>query len=174
MTENPFEDDTDIDSSETEVELDDNKSFADLRKAYKRSERQLKATEKELAELRDFKQVIVQQQRESQLASVFAEVGLNTKHAALFEKVNPEAEVTPEAVQAFAAEYDLVTNAGETVEAPETPSSGFTPVTTGAPGAVTMLDQEDIRKLVKANDWDAIKKAYDQGRVEQVSVPWNR
>lgn len=163
----------DEDTDENQVEDGDaNKNFTELRKAYKRSERQLKATEKELEDLRVFKQTVVAETRKGQIESTFKEVGLSPKHALLFEKVNPEAEVSAEVVQAFAAEYDLPTQAGEQVEAPTPQPQGFNPVTTGTTPAAGMLTHDDIMELVKAGDMGAVEKAYAQGRVIREPVPW--
>jgi len=170
MTENPFDLDDDVEADEEPSEAaGDNSSFAELRKAYKRTERQNKAFEKELTELREFKTTVVQEQRKGQIESVFTEVGLSPKHALLFEKVNPEAEITPEVVQTFAAEYDLITQAGASVEAP---AQGFTPVTTGTPSSVSTLTNEDVKKMLAAGEVDAVRKAFEGGRVEQPEVPW--
>ena len=98
--EDPFALDDDVEEADENQVDDGNKSFADLRKAYKRSERQLKANEKELEDLRVFKQTVVTEQRKGAIETTFKEVGLSPKHALLFEKVSPDVEVTPEVVQA--------------------------------------------------------------------------
>lgn len=172
MPENPF-DLADEDENEAEVESEANQSFAELRKAFKRSERQRKAIEAELEPLREFKAHVEQEQRKGQIETVFQQVGLSPKHAVLFERVNPEAEVTPEAVQAFASEYELVTQAGDPVSAPEQPQ-GFTPITTGTPPAVGTLTNDDVKSLLAQGRTDEVRRAYEQGRVEQVEVPWSQ
>jgi hypothetical protein len=173
MAENPFALDEDVEEDEEQSEApSENQSFAELRKAYKRTERQNKAFEKELADLREFKSTVVQEQRRGQVESVFKEVGLSPKHALLFEKVNPEAEITPEVVQTFAAEYDLITQAGDSVQAPEVAPTGFTPVVTGTSPAAGMLTHSDIKEMLARGETQAVEKAYEQGRVIKEVAPW--
>ena len=168
---NPFN--VEDDESENEVEAgDDNKSFAELRKAYKARDRQVKALEKELEPLREFKTTVVAEQRSAQMETVFKEVGLSPKHAELFNKVEPEAEVTAEAVKAFAAQYDLITPNGEAVEAPAQKPAGFSPVTTGSAPAVGQLTHSDIKEMLNRGEIDAVNKAYEQGRVIKEPTPW--
>jgi len=170
--EDPFALDDDVEEADENQVDDGNKSFADLRKAYKRSERQIKANEKELEDLRVFKQTVVTEQRKGAIETTFKEVGLSPKHALLFEKVSPDVEVTPEVVQAFAAEYDLPTQAGEAVQAPEAQPQGFNPVTTGTTPAAGMLTHDDVKGLIRRGDMQAVEKAYAQGRVIKEQPPW--
>ena len=170
--EDPFALDDDVEEADENQVDDGNKSFADLRKAYKRSERQVKAQEKELEDLRVFKQTVVTETRKGQIESTFQAAGLSPKHALLFEKVNADVEVTPEVVQAFAAEYDLPTQAGESVEAPTPQPTGFNPVTTGATPQAGMLTRDDIKALINQKDFDGVAKAYEQGRVIKEPPSW--
>lgn len=175
MAENPFDliEDDEEETNENEVEAgESNKSFADLRKAYKARDRQVKALEKELEPLREFKTQVEAERRNVALETVFKEVGLSPKHAVLFSKVNPEAEITPEVVQSFAAEYDLITQTGEGVQAPEQQPVGFNPVTTGSPAPVGMLSHEDVKQLLAQGRQAEVEKAYEQGRIEKTPVPW--
>jgi uncharacterized protein YdaU (DUF1376 family) len=114
----PYDDDDAVDEGNAAPQADTNKSFAELRKAYNREEKARKALEKEVEDLRTFKSGIVEVQTQQAINSVFTEVGLNPKHADLFKAVNKELSpetVTKDAVAAFAAEYELVTNSGEAV-----------------------------------------------------------
>jgi hypothetical protein len=171
----PFEDDSD--EGDTAPQADTNKSFTDLRKAYIRKEKDLKALEKEVEDLRTFKSGIVEVQTQQAINSVFTEVGLNPKHADLFKAVNKELSpetVTKDAVAAFAAEYELVTNSGEAVEAPETKPAGFTPVTTGTGPGTQKLGPDDILEKLKAGKLDELNADFQAGRVQRESVPWAR
>jgi hypothetical protein len=173
----PFEDDSVQDEGDTAPQADTNKSFAELRKAYNREEKARKALEKEVEDLRTFKSGIVEVQTQQAINSVFTEVGLNPKHADLFKAVNkeitPEA-ISKEAVAAFAAEYELVTNSGEAVEAPETKPAGFTPVTTGTGPGTQKLGPDDILEKLKAGKLDELNADFQAGRVQRESVPWAR
>jgi hypothetical protein len=145
----PFEDDSD--EGDTAPQADTNKSFTDLRKAYIRKEKDLKALEKEVEDLRTFKSGIVEVQTQQAINSVFTEVGLNPKHADL-----------------------LVTNSGEAVEAPETKPAGFTPVTTGTGPGTQKLDADGILEKLKKGDIEGLNADFAAGRVQRESVPWAR
>jgi dihydroorotate dehydrogenase len=167
-----FGSDDDLDTSSQ-----DNKSFKELRTAYNRTEKERKALETEVTELRSFKDTVVQDQKKAALESTFREVGLNPKHVPLFEKINPDldpASINRDAVAAFAAEYELVTTAGTTVETPEEKPVGFTPVVTGTGTPSTKLSMEDINKMLRAGDSEGVAKAFKDGRVEVEQNPWSR
>lgn len=172
----PFEDDSDEGDTAPQADAQ-NKSFAELRKAYNREEKARKALEKEVEDLRTFKSGIVEVQTQQAINSVFTEVGLNPKHADLFKAVNkeitPEA-ISKEAVAAFAAEYELVTNSGEAVEAPEEKQAGFTPVITGTGPGSQKLDAEAILEKLKKGDLEGLNADFAAGRVQRESVPWAR
>jgi len=170
----PFDDDTVSDEGD-KAPKEDNQSFAALRKAHNREEKARKALEKEVEELRAFKTGIVEVQKEAAITSVFSEVGLNPKHAELYKAVNKDVEVdsiTKDAVAAFAAEYQLITNSGEVAETPETEPSGFTPVTTGNAAPSTKLDADGILEKLKSNDFEGLAADFKAGRVQRESVPW--
>jgi hypothetical protein len=173
----PYDDDDAVDEGNAAPQADTNKSFAELRKAYNREEKARKALEKEVEDLRTFKSGIVEVQTQQAINSVFTEVGLNPKHADLFKAVNkeitPEA-ISKEAVAAFAAEYELVTNSGEAVEAPEEKPAGFTPVTTGTGPGSQKLDAEGILEKLRKGDLEGLNADFKAGRVQRESVPWAR
>ena len=56
----------------------------------------------EVQQLREFKAQAEAEKRESEIASTFDEVGFSPKAAKLFAALNPEGEVTTEAVRTFA------------------------------------------------------------------------
>lgn len=172
----PFEDDDVQDEGDTAPQADTNKSFADLRKYANRLERDLKKTTAEVEELRTFKSGIVEVQTQQAINSIFTEVGLNPKHADLFKAVNKELSpetVSKEAVAKFAAEYELVTNSGETVEAPEEKPAGFTPVTTGTGPGTQKLDAEAVLEKLREGKLDELGADFAAGRVHE-PVPWTK
>lgn len=119
---------------------------------------------------------------EASLRSLKAEVlfdksGLNAKHAELFLKSNPEADVTAEAVKTFADEYGLVPAAsGDPAQPPkddgppadaglaalggaaQTDSSG------AAPAAKPKVSVEEFEKLLAENP-TAAAELYTKGQV---------
>jgi len=159
-----------LDSFESEDEsLEDtkveSKPFAELRGHARKLEKQLRSYEKELSELRSFREERVKAERTAAVESTFKDVGLNPKHAKLWAALNPEAEPTAEAVAGFAAEYGLVTENGEQVEAPAPPS--FTPtLPTGAgPAQATKISRAEFRQMYDRDPANALK-LLEQGRVE--------
>lgn len=168
-TDNPF----DLDFEEDETDEDQakvNKSISDLRK-YARAQKKL--ADEAIAENAVFRQEKAERDEATRVETIgqtFKTVGLNEKHAALFAKLNPEVEVTAEAVTAFATEYELPITApaeGEAAPAPAA-SSGFTPVTTPAAPASGTISIEDARKLIREGKYDEAQKLYSEGRVEKL------
>jgi len=150
----------------------------ELREAY---ERQVAATKALEAEYRTFK-----------TSTLFKEQGLTPKHAELYLAANPDGEISPEAIQTFAAEYGL-----QPAAAPAPPpqdehynSEGDTPplettLTTGpkdAPSSLASLQgaagtpqaafqsanpgvmtPKEFQKLLETNPGEAAR-AYTEGR----------
>jgi len=176
MSDNPFDLSNDGDDEGSGV--GDNVTIQELRKAYQRQEKAVKAADKELSELREFKAKVVAEQRETAITAAFTEVGLNPAHAKLYRAMNPDLEVesiTAESVAGFAAEYSLPTETTGTVpDAPEPAKSGYRPVTTGSAAPLARLTQEDIDRLMREGDFETVNKAYAEGRVEKESVPWRQ
>ncbi len=161
--ENPFELDDENETGADASAGSDSASMKELRDAYKRIEKENKAFKADQAKREA-------DSRNALVASTFKEVGLNEKHATLFAKVNPEVEVTADAVKAFAAEYDLTTSDGGTVDAPapvDAPS-GPKPVMTGsaAPDLGTLTPEEAMKLPVEERN-----KLKEAGRIE--SLPHN-
>ena len=141
-------------------------SMQQLRKAYNRMERENKALKQENDELVGFRGEVLKERKDKAIASSFEEVGLNPKHAKLFQALNPEVEIeqiTPQSVAAFAAEYALVTTEGGEVAAPE--PTGYAPVTTGQASKVSALSRDEWIKLAQT-DQLAAQKAWEDGRVD--------
>lgn len=166
-------------TEEFEFNLDDledggdtgsNKNFADLRKYAKKMEREAKAAQAKVEELAAFQAEVLAERRAADLDRVFEQVGLNTKHAALFTKVNPDAEVTAEAVKAFAAEYELTTVAGDVPDAPEPEAQGLTPIVKGgntgnAGGAGGKMSSQEWLQL-QATDFAKAQRLFAEGMVD--------
>lgn len=153
------------------------KSFKDLRNYSKKLERENKAANTELEELRAFRSQVVEEKREQALTSVFGEVGLPETHAKLFKALNPELEVeaiTPQSVIDFAKEYGLVSS--DTPAPPaETPAkTGFTPLQVGQPAGLKTYTTEEISALVRAGNYEEVNRAVKEGRVEKEPTPWAR
>ena len=172
----PFVSDEDEDEGEKTTGKEDNKSFQELRKAYNRISKEKKDSDKELEELRTFRTTVVEEKKEAAAKAVFVELGLNPQHAKLFKALNPglEAElVSAETVAEFAKEYGLLTPDSELEEDDEkTASRGFTPAPTGSPVQTGQFTLEDINKMLKAGDYEAVNKAYKSGRVQKQDRPW--
>lgn len=134
---------------------------AELREAYERAE--ARATEAETAaqsaqsELREFK-----------AQTLFG----NEKHAELFLKANPEAEITAESVSSFRDEYGLtVGEAPPAAEPPkEDPGAGLETLgeaaqggtSGGGPAAQPKMSAQDFEKLLEENP-QAAAAAYIDG-----------
>ncbi len=110
-----------------------------------------------------------------QATVTFEAAGLTPKHAELFLKTNPEAEVTAESAKAFADEYGLtVAQAPEgTPPAEATPDPGQSLQGLGAaagsttagstPAAQPVMSVEDFESLLVSNPQEAAQ-AYVEGR----------
>jgi len=110
-----------------------------------------------------------------QASVTFEQAGLSAKHADLFLKTNPEAEVTADNAKAFADEYGLtVAQApaeGATESATPDPNSALGALGAAAgsveggatPAAQPKMSGEDFSKLLEENPQEAAK-AYTEGR----------
>lgn len=109
--------------------------------------------------------------RQFQASVTFERAGLTAKHADLFLKANPDAEVTTEAVSDFAHEYGLTGVAAEVKEETPDPGAGLTglggaagsSMQGSAPAAQPVMSAEDFDTLLKTNPEEAAK-AYAEGR----------
>jgi hypothetical protein len=163
----------DWDSLEDGGDTGSNKSFADLRKYAKRMEREVKEAKAANETLTAFQAEVLAERKAAALDTVFKEVGLSPKHAALFAKVNPDAEPTADAVKAFAAEYELATVQGEAVEAPEPEAEGLTPIVKGsAPTGAASGNKVTAADWLKMQATDPVKakRLFDGGLVDMESA----
>lgn len=136
-------------------------NFAEVRKYARKQERLAKELASKVEELTAFQAEVLQERKATTLDTVFKEVGLSPKHAALFAKVNPEADVTADTVKAFAAEYDLAT-VGEEIVAPERDAEGITPIVKGSGGTSPAAGQK-----VSSAEWLGLQTT-DPARAKQL------
>lgn len=174
MSENPFE-------LPVEEENEDNgaptetSSIAELRKAYNRAEKRAAAAEKAAQELAAFREAVIEEKRETALTAAFTAVQLNPAQAKLFKLANPNIEVeaiTTEVVLQFAAENGLVAVSGDAVAAPAAAPSGYKPVVTGSAPPLASYTTADIEELMARGDFEAVNRAYKEGRVQKDTAPW--
>jgi hypothetical protein len=123
-------------------------------------------------------QALQSELRQFKAQVTFEKVGLTPKHADLFLKANPEAEVTAEAISDFANEYGLVpaqhddpTPTGEVPPNPDAMAAAISGAagsqTAGAaPAAQPKMSKADFNKLLVENP-QAAAEAYTKGLVER-------
>ena len=188
MADNPF-----LDEDETELPGSDGDStnFKQLRDYAKKLERERNALQKKVEPLEAYKAQIETEKKQASVSQVFESVGLAAKHATLFLKINPDGEVTPDSVAAFAEEYELPRqtaleipdpDAGGTVAPdwsqeqivqikPETKSTGFAP-TDGAqaPSAkvITELAEAEALSVSNPEEYARLRQA---GRIKLAKLP---
>jgi hypothetical protein len=79
----------------------------ELRKTLKARDKELKEYKAELEELRAFRTQYEAEKKVADSTASFEKYGLSPKHVELYFKMNPDAEVTPEAIKGFAEDYAL-------------------------------------------------------------------
>lgn len=163
---NPWDDDSDHEDEQTPPA--ETKNFAELRKAYNRRDKEAKAFEAELAELREFRSQVVAERTTAAITTAFKEAEVDPVHVDYFKAVNPDVEIdkiTADQVREFAAARSLLTVSGDPATPPEPKDEGYKPVTTGVQAPPGMLTSEDVMKLLANGDTAAVNKAYADGRV---------
>lgn len=149
-------------------------TMQDLRKYAKRLEKESKALQDELAELREFRGTVTKERRDNALTAAFTEVGLNPAHAKLFTALNPEVgieEINADSVAKFAAEFGLpAQSTGEVPAAPEPRQEGYVPVTTGQAPPLAKYSQDDIDQMFREGRHDEVMEAYRTGRVQRETL----
>jgi hypothetical protein len=133
------------------------------------AQRKLDKALKENEELRAYKAERDRADRENSISGIFTEVGLNPKHAKLFSALNPEGDVTAEAVASFARDYALISEDQE-IETPEPARQGFTPtaIPEGAPLGAKTYSVEEWRNLAFSNPVEA-QKLLERGQVPDLA-----
>jgi hypothetical protein len=102
-----------------------------------------KVDEKELEELRAYRETTQAEKRQQAIASAFEEAGLPSKASRLFDALNPDSEPTADAIKAFSEEYGIN---------PDPPKpTGFTPTVvqgsrTPAAKKYTRQEMEEIAR----------------------------
>jgi hypothetical protein len=140
---------------------------ADQREQIKNLEKQLKAVQKE-ADSANAKAAAAETARRQDLATTHLKAaGLSEKVAGLYLSANPEADITPESVAAFASEYGLapIQDQEAPEEAPQ--ADAFVPVPGSPPN--TQLDYKGFKELMKTDPNRAWAMA-QQGMVEMPGV----
>lgn len=155
----------------------ENQSFRQLRADRNRLEKAIKAQTPELEELRSFKAQVVAEQRNSEVGRIFQSAGLNPSHSKLFTALNPEGEVTVQAVAGFAKEYGLVgedTSFEQVAQAerdatPPAKSEGFAPFTPENTAPAATISRADWLKLMET-DTEEAQRLFQKGRVDLAEV----
>jgi len=152
---------------EPEPQADSN-PVKQLRTHADKLEKQLKARDKELEELRSFRDEFNNKQRTEKVGSVFEELGLNPVHAKFWQLENPEAEPDATTVGKWAIENGFA-QATEESEVKET--TGFTPTLTpegSAPRGKRYTLDEWLNLSV--SDPDEGARVLAQGRVDRTDL----
>lgn len=130
-------------------------AIKEIRDALKRKEKEVKDRDKEIAELRSFKEDQERAQRSVAVGKAFEEAGLKSKWAPLFLKERPDAEPTAEAISKFAEDFDLspsqpesLTQSGPGV----TVSTPFVPTVVGEPPGGQRITRSELNKLQFSGD----------------------
>jgi hypothetical protein len=139
-------------------------SIPNLREALKASQEKTKELENQFAEVNA-------QLKQFQAKDAFRSNGFAETHADLFVKANPDAEITPEAIQEFVTAYDLkpqpktqASNQGmkELSGVAQKPSDSIGQMGTAETAQMT---KTEYKKLL-ASDPTAAHEALVQGRVQ--------
>jgi hypothetical protein len=155
-----------FDDEEVEEEQERKNPVRELRNTLKARDKELKEYKKELEELRSFKEQYETEKRIVESTKSFEQYGLSAKHAELFHKVTPDAEVTPEAIKMFAEEYALPFTSPSNDEGGEgalpapvsnpSPAQPFAPADTGT-SADGYINRQQLDALYKENPAQALK-----------------
>lgn len=163
MSDNPFAFDED---EVEETERKESNPVKQLRDALKAAQKEAKESKKELEELRAFKSDYERRERAQSATQAFSKLGLNEKHAELFVKLNPEAELTEEAVKTFATEYGLPVTEQATTDETTPEEAPFAPADVGSSGE-GYISRQQLDEMYKSNPQRAI------GMLRSGRVRWN-
>jgi hypothetical protein len=132
----------------------------DARSAERRARKELKEARAELEELRAFKVEYETNTRRQEVSKILGELGLRESVAKLYPS---DAEVSSDAVQAFALEYGWLEEAQE--EEQEQTAPTFAPVSVaGSTPARGQINKEQLDQLAQTNPAEA-QRAINSGRV---------
>ncbi len=161
------EDPFDFGVEEEPAQEQDSNPVKQLRTHADKLEKQLKARDKELEELRTFRDEFNNKQRTEKVSSVFTELGLNPTHAKFWQLENPEAEPDATTVGKWAVDNGFA----QATEGDVEPTQGFTPTTTQegiAPGGKRYtLDEWLNISVTNPAEGERILK---QGRVDRTDL----
>lgn len=138
----------------------------------------VKALEKELDELREFKVTATAEGRKRAALDAFKGIGLSEKQADLYLKVNPEGEISVDNVKLFAEEYGFKAAneaaESETSEEEGDESGAFAPVssTDGTPPSGKVYNSSEWFDLYMKNPAEALAIA-KKGKVQLQADPSN-
>jgi hypothetical protein len=139
-----------------------------LRDTLKARERENKTLQKELEDLRKFREEVEYTNRVAKMSDTFGKFGLTEKHVELYTKLNPEGDGSPEAVVAFAKEYGLPITVDDDEDQVVTSGSPFAPVDGVGTGPDSgYITRAQLEELYASNPAKAIK-VLQAGRVR-----WN-
>ena len=156
------------DETDHEDARPESKPLTEARRVARKLEKQVQAYEKELADLRAYREEHVKAERNVVIESSFKEAGLNPKHAKLFSALNPDvdpAAITKEAIATFASEYSLAPEEGSVVEAP-LQATGFVPTSTSMASAPSGVVSRDEWMRLSATDPVKAEALWSAGRVD--------
>jgi len=161
MAEFDFVDDETPDTPE-QPNPEDSKPFQDLRK-------HTRGLEKEVKELRAFKEAVEAEKRQAASAEVFTGLGIDPARASWFKADNPEADPTRDAVASWAAAAGLIEAAGEPA------SEGYAPTVVTDSSAVGMAVITDPDEATKLFNEDPIRymQLREKGRIKLERMPGN-
>lgn len=146
-----------------QAEAQRKREAADIRKRLKAAE----ALEKEVEELRTFRQEREKVDRQNAVSTVFKDVGLNPKWVGFY---NAE-DFSPEAVKQWAIEQEFLQPV-EGEPAPEPAVAGFTPTVIAESASVgsKVYSQDEFMELLKT-DPNKATQVHQAGRVKLESSP---
>lgn len=157
-----------------ELELDDEleegtSTMRDLRNHAKALERKLKQAEKELEDLRGYRESVETEKKFTESNKIFESLGFSSKHADLFRAVNPDVIPDEEAIKEFATAYDIQLFEKDDDVAPAADplvrDVPFKPVSSGQPTGRKRYDGVEWWDFYRENPGAALL-AVKEGRVD--------
>lgn len=146
--------------------VEDSNPMKQLRRHANKLEKDLKARDTELEDLRKFRDEFNNKARTEKVSAVFTELGLNPVHSRFWQLENPEAEPDAAGISKWAVENGFAQATEETPVA-----EGFTPTTSpdATPLGSKRLSRQEWQELA-ATDPAAAQTAFQKGRVDLSDV----
>lgn len=148
---------------------EDDKAMEKDEHAFAEQRKQIKQLNKELEELRAFKEAADKEARKASTAEAFKGLGLNPKHATFYTGD----DISTDAIKTWAMENELLTSEGEPDEAtPPAPEAGFTPTVISGGTAIgsKVYTAEEFEALARKDPAKAMD-ASKAGKVQK-EQPW--